>query len=205
MNVEDDKPSSWFKNVLDVAIEYSEKNKTNSFVFLISGRWNDVRAKYKYSEAEVAKNYIKNILPDSEILIEEMAVDTAGNFAFSKPFVEKVKPDKVVVFVSRVKEERVKYLANKIYGSKYPLEFVFIDDSFSENPRGVAKESKAIVMYKKMFDHVKDGDDEKAREILMYKTPFYFKDIMDDKEFFDEFWPGGFIDFKEKRLSIDNK
>jgi hypothetical protein len=26
-----------------------------------------------------------------------------------------------------------------------------------------------------------------------------------DKDFFDEYWPGGFEDFTEKRLSINNK
>jgi len=60
-------------------------------------------------------------------------------------------------------------------------------------------------MFKKLFKNVTDGDDLEARQILLYKTPFYYKGIINDKDFFDKNWPGGFNDFIDKRLSIANK
>ena len=71
--------------------------------------------------------------------------------------------------------------------------------------RAIAKEPKALSMFKILLDSIENGNDQKAREILLYRTPFYFRGIIDDKVFFDSHWPGGFEDFKEKRESIHNK
>jgi len=204
-SVAGDQPSPWFKQLLDSAIAYSRDHVADTCTYLISGRWNNAEAEYLINEAEVGKRYVLSQVPGAHVLKETLAVETGGNFAFSKPFLDFVQPDRVVILNSAVKAERSKYLARKIFGPSYAHEFLFVADTFSDNPRAVLKEPKAISMFQKLFDGLADGDDQGAREILLYHTPFYYRGLIDDRTFFDQHWPGGFADFLEKRLSIDNK
>ena len=204
-SVEVDKPTVWYQQLLDAGVKYYQEHSNDQVNFVISGRWNNVIDHFLITEAEVGQNYILTKIPKVQILKEDLAVETGGNFAFSKPFIDFLAPDLVVIVNSKAKEERSKYFAKKIFGQKYQYEFLMVEDTFSENPRAMAKEPKAIGMFKRLFDNIEDGDDKTAREILLYKTPFYYRGMMDDKKFFHEYWDGGFVDFKEKRLSIDNK
>ena len=204
--MEGPRPTPWFQSLLDAGVRYYKNQGAHSAItFVISGRWNNTQEKYEEDESTVGARYIQDLLPDTQVLKETLAVETGGNFAFSKPFIALTKPDKVVIVNAKVKQPRTEYLANKIFGTAYTYEYVWVEDTFSENPRAQAKEPKALAMFKKLFDGITDGDDAAARDILLYKTPFYYWDITDNEAFFNKYWPGGFEDFKEKRLSIDNK
>lgn len=204
-SVIDNKPSEWLKKRLDRAIDYYNDHGEDRCFFVVAGRWSNVNDIFELTEAEVCKRYILKKIPKAILLKEDISVETGGGFAFAKPLIAFLKPEKVVIFNSRVNKERNIFLANKIFNPNWKKEYVWVDDSFSQNPRAQRKEPKALKMFKSLFKDIRDGDDKGAREILLYKTPFYYKDFIDDREFFNKYWPGGFEDFIEKRLSINNK
>jgi len=204
-SVENDQPSPWLRQILDAAIEYYHSKINDDISFIVSGRWKDATSRFLITEAEAARNYILSKLPDALVLKEDLAVETGGNFAFSKPFLDYLHPELVVIFMAKVREGRARYFASKIFGPQYNYEFNLVEEAISQNLRAIAKEPKALAMFKKLFDSLADGDDQGARQILLYKTPYYYRGIIDDRKFFDEYWDGGFDDFTEKRLSIDNK
>lgn len=205
-SVYQNKPSSWLKDRLESAIDYYQKNTEDVIYFVVSGRWCNVTDSYEMTESEVAKNYLlSNGINPKIILKEDIAVETGGNFAFSKPIIASLDPQTVVIINSEVNKERTMFFTNKIFGPAWNYKFIFLSDEFSKNERAQRKEPKALAMFKSLFEHISDGDDEGARNVLLYKTPFYYKNMIDDETFFNQYWPGGFQDFTEKRLSIDNK
>lgn len=204
-SVKKKRPTEWLAQRLDAAVKYYNNHKADSCYFVVAGRWNNVDESYELNEAEVSKRYLLDKIPDAIILKEDISVETGGGFAFAKPLIASLSPEKVVIFNSEVNKGRNIYFAEKIFDPEWEKEYVWIDDVFSKNPRAQAKEPKALVMFKKLFSSIKNGSDKSARETLLYKTPFYYKGIIDDKIFFDKYWPGGYEDFTEKRLSINNQ
>lgn len=201
-HTENNRPSPWLKARLDAAIGYYQNQTKDDCVFVISGRWPNLNDVYDLTESEISRRYVLEQLPSAKIIKEDICVETAGGFAFAKPIIDQVKPTKVVIFNSVVNGERIKYLANKIFGSGYEYEFVLLDDELSRNPKAIDKEPRALVMFKKLLDGIKDGNAAAAQEILLYKTPFYFKNLVDDEKFFNEYWPGG---WENKKFSEDSK
>lgn len=203
--VYDNQPSEWLRQRLDNAIGYVN-NDPDVVGIVVSGRWSNATDLFEKTEAEVAKTYlIENGIDPSLILKEDLAVETGGNFAFSKPIIKCLSPDLVIIITSRVLEQRTRLFAKRIFGPDWEYEFIFCNDELSKNERAIHKEPKATAMFTKLLKNIKDGDDSGARDIFLYQTPFYYKGMIVDKEFFDEYWPGGFNDFIDKRLSIDNK
>ena len=198
-------PSPWFEKRLTAAINYSRENTSEGCIFIISGRWKDTTSSFELSEAEVGKRFILSKLPVAEILKEEISVNTPSNFAFSKPIILAYQPDKVVVFNTKIMQDRTKWCAEKIWGQDLKYEFVFTEDELCFNERAVQKEPKAVKMFQRLLEHIPMGDDKSVRETLFYKAPFYFRDFIDSKKFFDEYWEGGFEDYLDKSLSKDNK
>ena len=66
-------------------------------------------------------------MSNAKVVKEDISTETAGNFAFSKPIMDVLNPNKIVIYNSRVVSDRTKYLANKILGADHNFEFVFID------------------------------------------------------------------------------
>ncbi len=201
-HTENGKPSAWLQQRLDAAIDFQLQHLANQCVFLPSGRGPNVEDLPVIPEAEVCKRYILEKLPSAEVIKEDLCVETAGGLAFSKPILDALEPEKVVIFNSRVNGERMKFLAAKIFGPKYACEFILLDDELSKNQKAVDKEPRALEMFKKLLANVKDGDAAAARDTLLYKTPFYFKGLVDDEIFFNTFWPGG---FKNKKSTESSK
>ncbi len=204
-SVEKDQPTPWLKMRLDAAITQYNQLPLDTCSFVVAGRWNNVTESFTVNEAEVCKRYILSQLPDAHVLKEDISVETGGGFAFAKPIIASLSPDKVIIFNAKVNEERIRFFADKIFDPAWEKSFVFVDDTFSQNPRAQQKEPKALAMFSKLFEHVPNGDDRAIREILLYQTPFYFKGLINDEDFFNMYWPGGFTDFLEKRLSINNQ
>jgi hypothetical protein len=203
--VENNQPTEWFVQRLDAAVEYYKSRIEDDLYFVISGRWNKSGEQINLSEAEVAKQYIFKKLPEAKIILEDISLELGGNMAFSKPIIAAQNPDLVALFCSQVNLARIQYLVGKIFAPLWKIEYFPVCDSLSKNPRAIAKEPKALIMFKALLDEIEIGDDEAARKVLMYNTPFYFDGLFNAKSFFDEYWPGGFEDIKEKRLSIQNK
>jgi hypothetical protein len=203
-SVKQNKPTVWLQQRLDAAINYYQEHTDTNFCFVVAGRWNNVHESYELNEAEVCKRYLEEKLPGIKLLKEDISVETAGGFAFGKPLVASLNPDRVIIFNSKVNEARNYYFGEKIFGPVWQKSFILIEDALSQNARAQQKEPKALHMFQKLFEKIKDGDDKTIRETLLYKTPFYFKNMIDDKLFFDTYWPGGYEDFLDKRLSINN-
>src|SRR5581483_5808882 len=87
-HTEDGKPSRWLKARLDAAINYYQAHAADECIFLPSGRWPNAYESPVVTEAEVCKRYILEQLPDARVIKEDICVETAGGFAFSKPIVD---------------------------------------------------------------------------------------------------------------------
>jgi hypothetical protein len=190
---------------LDEAFAYRGRHKQEIGAIVISGRWSDSTTVIGQTEADVAKQYLLSKNPELPVLTEEFAVETGGNFAFSKPIIAEQNSECVVVFNSIVYAARVRYFAHKIFDPSWHMDYVLIEDEFSKNERAIQKEPKALEMFRSLLDGLQEGDDAGAREILLTQTPFYDRTAVDNEAFFNERWPGGFEDFIGKRRSIDNR
>lgn len=194
--VEREAPSQRFRLRLDWAINYyREHHKTEDIVFLVSGRWGNVTDTFSLTEAEVGKRYILHELPEASVIKEDISVELVGNYAFSKPLIKALTPDKVIICTSDVLRKRVEYITQRIFSDEFSYEYNFLQDELSGNEVLLAKDLQALALFKKLFADVREGDDSGIRNILLYKTPYYFKRIIDDKTFFDTYWEGGFENY----------
>jgi hypothetical protein len=202
--VENETPSQRFRLRLEWAIKYFRQNhETQDITFFISGRWGRVTDNFLMTEAEVGKQFILRELPDAKIIKEDISVELIGNYAFSKPLIKASRPDKVIVITSDVLRKRVEHITKRIFAEDFVYEYHFIQDELSDNTALLNKDIKAVALFDKLFSEVSDGDDQSVREILLYKTPYYFKGIIDDKAFFETYWEGGFESYIEG-ISIRN-
>lgn len=127
------------------------------------------------------------------------SVELIGNYAFSKPLIAALAPDAVIIFTSEVNKPRNEVIAKRVFAGDLPYEFNVITGEHSDNEVLVAKERDATTLFEAVFEHVEDGDDAAFRTTLLYKTPYYFKGIIDDKDFFDTYWQGGFENYISAR------
>lgn len=198
--VVDETPSQRLVLRLNWAIDYHNNNiEKEEIIFLISGRCGNVTEDYILTEAEIGKRYILQRIPDAIVIKEDISTETIGNYAFSKPLITSINPDKVIIITSDIMKKRIEFLANKLLGDSFNYEFHFIEDELSGNKNLLEREVKSIKMLQKLMKDIPDKDDEKTRNVLLYKTPYYFKGVIDDKAFFDQYWDGGFDDFIAKR------
>jgi hypothetical protein len=192
----DEKPIARFLLSLNAAIDYYLSNKSkDNIIFLVSGRWVSVTETFSITEAEIGKRFIHESIPNAEVVKEDISVELIGNYAFSKPLICGLKPDKVIVFTSELLHKRSILIAKRIFADSFPYEIQIITNAQSDNAILVDKEKQAMKLFRKLFINALDGDDAAFREILLYSTPYYFKGVIDDKSFFDAYWGGGFDNF----------
>ena len=190
--VENNVPSQRFRLRLDWAIQYAQDHENDEVIFFVSGRWGRVTDNFLKTEAEIGKEIIQENISDAAVIKEDVSVELIGNYAFSAPLLEQLKPDKVIIITSDILKRRVERLSEKIFASKFFYENQLLHDELSDNQILLDKEMNALALFEKLTANVADGDDAAVRDILLYKTPYYFKGIIDDKDFFDTYWPGGF-------------
>lgn len=194
--VEQETPSQRFKLRLEWAIDYYRKHsETEDIIFLVSGRWGRVTDNFIKTEAEIGREIILQEIPKARVIKEDISVELIGNYAFSKPLIKALQSDKVIVITSDSLQKRVEYITKKIFADDFAYEYQFLQDEMSDNQVLLDKDAQALTLFKKLFAEVEDGDDKTFREILLYKTPYYFKGIIDDKSFFDTYWEGGFDNY----------
>jgi hypothetical protein len=199
------RPSPWLERRLNRAAEYYHTHRSNVAGTVVSGRWSDCVSTFDETEASIARRYLLQKQPGMPVELEQFAVETGGNFAFSKPIIARLRPDEVVVFNSDVYGHRAKYFARQLFEPNWHVSFELVRDELAKNARAVQKEPKALAMYRSLFDRLDRGDDAAARRVLLEETPFYDRRQVDNEAFFNARWPGGFSDYKVKRLSIDNQ
>lgn len=193
-------PTAHFALRTEAAIQYYHDHHTNEeIVFLVSGRWTNATETFDETEAEIGKQYILERIPEALVYKEDISVELVGNYAFSKPLIMALKPDTVVVFTSELMLNRNKLLGKKIFAQDFPVHYDVITTDLSDNETLVAKEVDAIALFNKLFTDVNDGDHVTFRDILLYQTPYYFKGIIRDQDFFDAYWDGGYENFLHGR------
>lgn len=197
--LEDKTPGLEFKLRLDKAIEIFKDGDT----ILVSGRTGNTLKSYPITQSECGKNYlVESGINPQYIIIETISVETAGNFAFSASVIFNKHPEVITIISSEYVSNRVEYITNKVFGNLSILNYKYIRSAHSDNKESIERETKALNMYKKLLGKIDDGNYLKVIEVLLLKTPFYIKNYIGDKNFFDEYWqPGGwenYIPNKEK-------
>lgn len=189
-------PDKHFLLRTDAAIDYYEQfNSTEEILFLVSGRWTNVTDSFELTEAEIGKQYILNRIPDAQVYKEDISVDLIGNYAFSKPIIKTLEPTKVVIFSAEFMFNRNQTIAKKIFADDISYEHVVITNDLSDNQVLVQKELLATKLFNNLSSDIEDGDDSKMRDKLLYATPYYFKGVIKDKDFFDTYWEGGYDNY----------
>jgi len=195
--VSEGKPIAHFLLRINAAIDYyHQHNATEDIVFVVSGRWVSVTEEFSLTEAEIAKRYILELVPSVQVIKEDISVEMIGNYAFSKPLITALKPDKVLIFTSSLLYKRNLAIAERIFSNDVPYELRIITDDLLDNAILVDKETNALQLFKNLFKEVADGDDVSFRNILLYSTPYYFKNIISDEDYFNTYWDGGFDHYK---------
>lgn len=141
---------------------------------IFSGRWwGGRKTKLKKTEAESMKEYALQIgASQKDILIENLSLNTAGNFYFTKKLI--LKPNKffhilVITHLEHIPKSR--YLGRKILGPKYCLKW--LDDGMQV--KGIFKRhNNKLEETKKYFSKIKNGDDRTIAELLL-NHPHYKK------------------------------
>lgn len=203
--VAQNKPAAHFELRINAAIEYyKQHSSTEEISFVVSGRWTNVTDAFELTEAEVGKRAIISNIPEAVVYKEDISVELIGNYAFSKPIIEALKPDSVVIFTSNLLLKRNRTIGQRVFANHTLLKYEMITEELSDNEVLTTKEESAIKLFNNLFADVESGDDAAFRNILLYSTPYYFKGIVDDKEYFDTYWDGGY-DRYLNALNVRNK
>ncbi len=198
--VEGRAPIAHFLLRLKAAVDYYQQHSSEQdVIFFVSGRWTNVTDDFDVTEAEVGKRWIKERLPNTTVVTEDISVELIGNFAFSKPLLTALNPDNVIIFTSELLLPRTRMIAERIIAGDFPYSVQSITSELMDNPHLVEREICATNLFTKVFQTVANGDDAGFRDALLYSTPYYFKGFINDKAFFDKYWDGGFEHFSNSR------
>lgn len=198
--VSGDQPVAHFLLRLQAAVEYYKNHRSNEDItFLVSGRWTSVTEPFVLTEAEVGKRWILERISAAVVIKEDISVELIGNYAFSKPLIAAMKPDKAVIFSSLLLQPRNMIIAGRVFGNAIYHEIQLITDDKSDNTVLLERELHAVTLFQNLFGSIPNGDDAAFRDTLLYKTPYYFKNLIDDKTYFDTYWEGGFDHYLNSR------
>jgi uncharacterized SAM-binding protein YcdF (DUF218 family) len=178
---------------------YDAHHASEDIIFLVAGRWLSVTETFPLTEAEIGKQYILKALPEAVVIKEDISVDLIGNYAFSKPLIASLAPDKTIGFTTELLRDRTELILKKVFGAGRLPEINYLADEVTYRPNNAEREAQAASLFKNLFADVKDGDDAAVRETLLYSTPYYFKNLIDDKTFFDRYWSGGYDSYLRSR------
>ena len=173
------------RNNVNKGIELFKKN-VSDLIIMSGGISFQLTYKPPKTEAKAMKDYAIQLgVPEDNILLEENSKDTIGNAYFTK--IDFLKPNNlrnIVIVTSDFHMERTKYIFQKILGLKYQMDFVEAPSELTqkefENRNKV--EEKILFDIKKWLDEIKDGDDDKIKELLYTKHPGYAKNPEISKE-----------------------
>lgn len=199
--VKDGAPVAHFLLRLEAAADYHAAHPDDDVSFLVSGRWPTVSEEFEVSEAEVGKRWLLARIPDATVMKEDVSVELIGNVAFSKPLITSFTPDTVIIPTSLVLKPRFDAIIDRIWGDDIRFIFEYVTSERSEEALMLAREAAALTLFTNVFGSLQRGDDAAFRDRLLYGTPYYFKSLMDDREYFDRYWDGGYDAYLESRLT----
>lgn len=183
---------------MDEAISFAREHVDDDIVFVTTGRWPLIEQEEMKSEARVGSEYIHNVIPEAVIFEETISVETIGNLAFSKPLIKELNPDELVIFGTELMRKRYAFLTEKVWADELAYQHILIEDEISVQNDLQAGERHALQMAQQLLKDVASGNDGAIRELLLTKTPYYVKGVIDDQEYFNQYWPGGYAAFLER-------
>lgn len=147
---------------------------------LMSGKWGaHINFKPAITEAKAMKNYIVSLgVKPSQVFCEEQSRDTATNLFFTrKLFLEPKKWNKIVIVTSDYHMKRVKYLARKIFGPDFEVDFEEAENGISQQElkQKLKKEKKDMIITKLAAQGILDGDFKRIEQLITKYHPSYSK------------------------------
>jgi len=129
------------------------------------------------TEAEAIKEYLLKLgVPENKIFVEKKSKDTIGNAYYAKKLYFIPKKDKEVwVVTSDFHLERVKFIFEKVFGTKYKIKFFPVLSFFKSRERKnqvIQRQKNLFLKTKSMLSEMKRGDHNFLKNKL-YKTKYY--------------------------------
>jgi len=129
------------------------------------------------TEAEAIKEYLLELgVPEKKIYLEKKSKDTIGNAYYAKKLYFIPQKDREIWVVSSdFHLERVKFVFEKIFGSKYELRLYPVLSLFKnkeEKNRIIQRQKHLFLETKSMLSKMKQGDHDFLKGKL-YKTKYY--------------------------------
>ena len=129
------------------------------------------------SEAQAMKDYATLHGVTSKLIFTEAeSKDTLGNLLFSRQNV--IDPlhitDVIVVRSANHSQERVEYLANKVFGQNYTLRVI---GPRVNNVSAQEREGRSLAMAKQWLESVVDGDAAAIYSLMRKDHPAYTHDV----------------------------
>lgn len=135
---------------------------------------------YKYSHAQVQKNYLLSQgVPLEDIVMEELSCDTVGQAFFIKREILIPKNWKsILVVTSDYHMPRTKEIFNHIIGLDYKIAYIEASTPKSLSSLSLSikkvKEKRSLATFQRMFvERTNPGDDNAISRILFTEHPLY--------------------------------
>lgn len=166
------------KKRVQKAVELYRKGVANKI--LMSGRWGaHIDFIPPRTEAKAMKAYAVSLgIKPSEIFCEEKSRDTVTNLFFvRKLFLGPKKWKRIMIVTSEYHIKRTKYIAKKVFGSDFEVDFEESDSGISpqELKKRLKKEKKDMIITKLAAFGIRDGDFKKIERLVTNGHPSYTK------------------------------
>jgi len=159
------------RNRVDLGIEYYQSEHVKGL--LMSGGHKDNGQKYGISLAQAMKEYaVRRGVFESDIIKEEISLETAGQLIFCKLGIIKPRRLKNILIITHDWHmPRTRRQAKFIFGEDYNLEFRSVSDSGIRNT--FEKEQASYETFLKTFKGINSGDDNSILNRLLERHPWY--------------------------------
>jgi len=136
-----------------------------------------VSSKYSYQlkfiplstiAAEMKIKLVSHGVPATQIIEENLSRDTISNVFFVKKILKEKNWYNIEIVTSSFQFERARYLCGKILGADYKVSFSIAPDGLSSDDliRQNKIEKELLGKTKKIFEQIKDGNDEEITKLL---------------------------------------
>jgi SanA protein len=147
---------------------------------LMSGRWGaHIDFIPPITEAKAMKAYAVSLgVKPSKIFCEEKSRDTVTNLFFArKLFLDPRRWKRIMIVTSEYHITRTKYIAKKVFGSDFEVDFEECDSGISkqELKQKIKKEKRDIIITKLAAWGISDGDFKRIENLVTNEHPSYAK------------------------------
>lgn len=128
------------------------------------------------TEAEKMAQYLlEKQIPKNKILLEKKSKDTIGNaYYLKKDILIPHRETRAIIITSNFHRERVKYIFDKIFGLKYHLQFVGVEEKLSSDKKKQVnnRQKELLAKTKQILSPMANGDHNFLKGKL-YKIRYY--------------------------------